>query len=63
MSIGTFNNSGILRHISALRHTRTKKEAGAHLPLVGKKAPAHAFAYLYDGEGYSCVISCFVSPV
>lgn len=46
MSAGTFNNSGTLRHIFSLRQRIAKKTAGAHLPLVGKRAPAHAFAYI-----------------
>ena len=63
MSIGTFNNSGILRRISPLRHTWTKKEAGTILPLSGKRVPACAFMGYMIVEGYSWVISCFVKPV
>ena len=49
MSAGTFNNSGTLRHIFSLQQRISKKTAGAHLPLVWKRAPAHAFAYIMVG--------------
>lgn len=49
MSAGIFNNWGTLRHIFSLRQRIAKKTTGAHLPLVWKRAPAHAFADIMVG--------------